>query len=122
MPTYIGFSTKNFFTTRTFQLVDVNLVKQDIINHIFTRLGDRVMMPTFGTTIPDLVFEPLDEKTIRLVHDQVLQVIQFDPRVTIQSFTVEPNFESQSITAAADLFYIELNITDSLNLNIQFEQ
>lgn len=121
-PLYIGFSTQDFFITRTFRKTNVEIVKQDIVNHIFTRKGERVMMASFGTIIPDLVFEPLDEITIRQVHDEVLQVINFDPRVEIIDFTVTPNFNEQSITVSANLFYLELNITDALNLNIQFQQ
>jgi len=121
-PLYKGFSTKDFFITRTFKKTDIEIVKQDIVNHIFTRKGERVMMSNFGTIIPDLVFEPLDELTIRKVHDEVLQVINFDPRVKVIDFTVTPNFNAQSITVSANLLYIELNITDQLNLNIQFQQ
>lgn len=121
-PVYIGFSTADFLTTRTFVKTNVEIVKQDIINHIFTSKGERVMMGSFGTIIPDLVFQPLDEITIRQVHDEVLNVINFDPRVQVLSFTVTPDFDNHSITVSADLLYIELNITDNLNLNIQFEQ
>ena len=121
-PVYKGFSTADFLTTRTFTKTDIEIVKQDIINHIFTRKGERVMMGSFGTIIPDLIFQPLDDITIRQVHDEVLSVIQFDPRVQVQSFAVTPDFEKHSITVSAVLLYIELNITDNLNLNIQFEQ
>lgn len=121
-PLYIGFSTQDFLITRRFKKINVEIVKQDIVNHIFTRKGERVMMASFGTIIPDLVFEPLDETTIRQVHDEVLQVINFDPRVEIIDFTVTPNFNDQSITVSANLFYLELNITDALNINIQFQQ
>lgn len=121
-PIYRGFSTEDFLTTRTFVKTNIDIVKQDIINHIFTRKGERVMMASFGTIIPDLIFEPLDEFTIRQVHDEVLNVINFDPRVQVISFTVTPDVDNHSITVSADLLYLELNITDNLNLNIQFEQ
>jgi uncharacterized protein len=121
-PIYIGFSTQDFLVSRTFTKTNVEIVKQDILNMLFTRKGERVMMGAFGTIIPDLVFQPLDEITIRQVHDEVLDVINFDPRVQVINFTVSPNFDTQSITVSADLLYIELNITDNLNINIQFEQ
>ena len=121
-PIYRGFSTEDFLTTRTFVKTNIDIVKQDIINHIFTRKGERVKMASFGTIIPDLIFEPLDEFTIRQVHDEVLNVINFDPRVQVISFTVTPDVDNHSITVSADLLYLELNITDNLNLNIQFEQ
>lgn len=121
-PLYIGFSTEDFLITRTFVKTDIEIVKQDLINHIFTRKGERVMMGSFGTIIPDLVFEPLDDLTIRQIHDEVLNVINFDPRVQVISFAVTPDYDNHAVTVSADLLYIELNITDNLNLNIQFEQ
>jgi phage baseplate assembly protein W len=121
-PIYIGFSTEDFLITRTFVKTDVNIVKQDLVNHIFTRKGERVMMGSFGTIIPDLVFEPLDDYTIRQVHDEVLSVINFDPRVQVINFAVTPDYDNHAITVSADLLYLELNITDNLNLNITFQQ
>ena len=54
---YRGYSSYEYQNKKTFSVTDVELVKLDLLNHIFTRKGDRVMMPNFGTRIPDLAFE-----------------------------------------------------------------
>ncbi len=118
---YKGFSSFEFQAKKTFKLRDIEIVKLDLLNHIFTRQGERVMMPAFGTLIPDLTFEPLTSETVDIVREEVLRVINYDPRVDLLSIEVQPNFDNSAITCAAQLFYIELNLTDNFELNIEFE-
>lgn len=119
---YRGFSTQNYETTRTLKLNDIDLVKRDLLNHIFTRRGERVMMPTFGTSIPDMPFEPLDDDTIQTLYDEVFQVIQFDPRVELLELKVTPDYDTNAVTVDATVRYVELNVVDSIDFNITFEE
>jgi len=73
---YKGYSTFEFEKSKTLTLRDVELVKLDLLNHLFTQKGARVMMPTFGTIIPELVFEPLDEDTLDELHSPITIPIQ----------------------------------------------
>lgn len=118
---YKGYSTFEFQKNKSLALRDVDLVKMDLLNHIFTQRGSRVMMPTFGTTIPSILFEPLDSETIEEVQAQVRNVFDYDPRVRIVKFDVIPDYDRNTIIIDAALFYIELNTVDDFNLNIQFE-
>lgn len=119
---YKGFSTEQYLKTKSFQVNDVEIVKTDLLNHIFTRRGERVMLPAFGTTIPELVFEPLDNDTLDVLEDELRTVFNYDPRVRLLDLDVQPDFDTGSVTAAARLYYIELDIVDQLTLNIEFEQ
>lgn len=118
---YKGFSSFEFQSNKTFKLTDVELVKMDLLNHIFTRRGERVMMPTFGTIVPDIVFEPLDEETISTVYEEIEAVFDYDPRVEVVTMNVSPNYDENSLTLEALLRYVEFNVIDEFNLNIQFE-
>ncbi len=118
---YRGFSTFQYQKDKSFKLTDIELVKMDLLNHIFTRRGERVMMPAFGTSIPDLVFEPLDETTISDVEDELEIVFDYDPRVELINMTIRPEYDRNSLTVDVQLRYIEFEIVDSFNLNIQFE-
>ena len=82
---YKGFSFKNWQRNKSFVLTNVELVKQDLLNHIFTRRGERVGQRGFGTVIQDLIFEPFDDNTVVTASDQIKSVIAFDPRVILQS-------------------------------------
>lgn len=121
-PIYKGFSSFEYERADTFQLTDVELVKMDLLNHIFTRRGERVMMPTFGTQIPDLVFDPLDDITLGILESELLTVFNFDPRVEVIELIITPNFDQSSVEARANLRYIELAVTETLDLNIDFGQ
>lgn len=118
---YRGFSSFEFQNNRTFTLTDVELVKLDLLNHIFTRRGERVNMPTFGTLIPDLAFEPLDDETLSTIKDELLTVFKYDPRVKLLSLVVTPYGDQSAVVAEARLHYLELNVTDTLYINLQFE-
>ena len=118
---YRGFSSFEFQDNKTFSLRDVDLVKLDLLNHIFTVRGSRVMMPSFGTEIPLLAFEPLDVDLLESIEDELRTVFDYDPRVELLSMEIIPNFDESAVVASAQLFYIELDLVDDFELNIQFE-
>jgi phage baseplate assembly protein W len=121
MALYKGFSFQRAGNTGSFVITDVDLVKTDLLNHIFTRKGERIGLPNFGTLIPDIVFEPLDEMTIDQVKDELLEVIRYDPRVKLIDLITNPDYDSNTLHIEIRLFYIELNITEPFILNLQFE-
>jgi phage baseplate assembly protein W len=67
---------------------DLDLARQDLVNQFNTRLGERVMLPKFGTIIWDLLFDPLDESLIKLIRDDVVRIINEDPRWRLISVDV----------------------------------
>lgn len=86
MAKFKGFSTVNR-SRPSFKLNDVQLIKQDIMNALTTRRGERVMRPNFGTDIFDYLFEPIDD--VRdLIHDEVERVLSFEPRVANPEITI----------------------------------
>ena len=121
MALYKGYSSFEFERIKQFELTDVELVKLDLLNHIFTSRGSRVMMPTFGTVIPELVFEPLDEQTTEILEDELRTVFDFDPRVEIVSLDLVIQEDQYTVTVSVELFYVELDIVDNFELNIVFE-
>ncbi len=55
MATFIGYSSvdRKF---GNFTLKDVELAKRDLLNHFYTRKGERLGEPEFGSIIQDMVF------------------------------------------------------------------
>jgi len=111
---YRGFST--FGAKKSFQLKDQDLVIRDLLNHIYTLRGERVMMPGFGTRIPLLAFEPLDQQTLTAVEEDLRAVVEYDPRVQLLDIAVLALPDNNAITAVLDLKYVELNVTNTLRL------
>jgi len=118
---YKGYSSFEFEKNKTLALRDVELVKLDLLNHMFTQRGERIMMPNFGTTIRELVFEPMDGDTLDELYEQVKTVLDYDPRVEIIRLVVVPDYDINSVVVEATLYYLELDTVDDFNLNIQFE-
>lgn len=77
---YRGFSTVDP-TNYGAKLYDFDLIKQDILNHFNTRKGSRVMNPSFGTIIWDLIMEPMTEQVRELLQQDIETICSFDPRV-----------------------------------------
>lgn len=118
---YKGYSSFEFQRIKQFRVDDIELVKYDLLNHIFTRKGERLMMPTFGTSIPDLVFEPFTDELIELVIDELKTVFDFDPRVRLLQLETEPNYDEHSLVVNVRLYYVELDVVDNMDLNLTFE-
>jgi phage baseplate assembly protein W len=115
---YRGFSTANWITNSTLGLSNIELVKRDLLNHIYTVKGERVMMPNFGTRIPTLTFEPNDEFTKRIIEEDLTEVFNYDPRVKLIGLNVLSLPDNNSILALADLLYVEFNVRDTLNIEV----
>lgn len=116
---YNGFSTANWTANRSFGLKDIELVKQDLLNHIYTIKGERLMMPNFGTRIPMMVFEPNDESTRQIIETDLMSVFNYDPRVQVINLQVLSLPLNNAIIALADLLYVEFNVRDVLNIEVK---
>ena len=79
---YKGFSTVGKVRA-PYTLIDGELIKQDLMNELKARKGERVMRPNFGTTLYDILMNPLDQYVIEEVKEEVERVISKDPRVQI---------------------------------------
>ena len=80
--TYKGFST--VAGVKSNQLYDLDLIKQDLINHFYTRKGERVMEPDFGSVIWDMLYEPMDKTNKEIIVDDCKKIIISDPRVDLR--------------------------------------
>ena len=84
---FVGFSTDGRRVTSS-TLYDEDLIKQDLRNHFFTRKGERVMLPDFGSIIWDLLFEPFTDGVIDDIREDALEIINQEPRVQLQDLQV----------------------------------
>jgi phage baseplate assembly protein W len=115
--TYKGFSTVSQ-DTENFALYDFQLIQQDLLNHFHVRQGERLMNPSFGTIIWDLLFEPLTEQLKDLITQNVNTIINYDPRITTNEVTVT-QYET-GIQIECVLTYLPYNIQQSMQF--RFDQ
>ncbi len=65
-------------------------IRQAILLILETNLGERVMRPDFGSGLRELVFEPLNTRTMTLVRYRVEQaLITWEPRIRVQEVRVQ---------------------------------
>lgn len=121
LPLYRGFSTANYLLDKKkgFSLTNQELVKQDLLNYIYTIPGERVHMPEFGTRIPMLAFEPLDANTLNVVREDLTKAIAYDPRLKLVDMVVNAVPEENMIVAFVDVEYLQLNVTETLKLSFK---
>jgi len=114
---YKGFSTVNQ-STQSYMLYDLELIKQDLLNHFHVRKGERLMNPNFGTVIWDLLFEPMTEDLKETIVNNVNEIINYDPRLVAKNVIVT-TYES-GIQIECTLTFLPYNIQESMQL--RFDQ
>ena len=77
------------------------------------------MQPGFGTRIPEMAFEPNDEATIKIIRDDVLTVINYDPRVELVSLEVLPIPDNNTIIVLVTVLYIEFEVQGELRIDVK---
>lgn len=112
---YKGFSTVDRY--KKFRLTDIELVKQDLINHFRIRKGEKLMQPNFGTIVWNMLFEPMTDAVRQTIIDDVKTVVGYDPRTNLQNIIIN-EFE-QGIQIVIDLLYIPTN--QIARLSLQFD-
>lgn len=119
MDKIVGFSNSNT-TCSSSTLSDLELAKQDLINHFRIAKGEKWTNPDFGTSIPYYLFEPLTEEIVEEIEEEVRAVINYDPRFELDNNFVSINYDEQSITLEVELNYIPLSQVTTLV--VQFDR
>jgi phage baseplate assembly protein W len=116
MALYRGFSTVNPLSQAKFKLTDFELIKQDLLNAFNTRKGSRLMNPSEGCIVWDLLFEPLtDTAKINLVND-LSSIVARDPRVRLSDIQLIDGTDANQITVEMALETVNGDFTDVMRV------
>jgi|TARA_R110000824_G_scaffold11742_3_gene51419 phage baseplate assembly protein W len=108
--TFKGFSSKA--ERQNFKIYDFECAKQDLINRLSVRKGERVENPEFGTIIYDVLFEPFTDALKETIVEDVTANLNADPRISTEEINViEADY---GITIQATIKYMPLDITEKL--------
>ena len=105
-----GFSSRA--ENSNYRLYDFALIKQDLINRLSVRKGERLENPEFGTIIYDVLFEPLTEDIREAILSDVSKNLNSDPR--IQASDIRVSETDHGIAIECSLTYVPYNITEKL--------
>jgi|TARA_B100001093_G_C26065421_1_gene692248 phage baseplate assembly protein W len=111
--TFKGFSSRA--DKQNFKLYDFAVAKQDLINRLSVRKGERVENPEFGTMIYDAIFEPFTEALKDAIIDDITANLNADPRIATEEILVTE--ADKGIAIQATIKYVPLNITEKLRFN-----
>ncbi len=111
--TFKGFSSRA--DKRNFKLYDFEVAKQDLINRLSIRKGERVENPEFGTIIYDAIFEPFTEGLKDAIVEDITANLNADPRIATEEILVTE--ADKGIAIQATITYVPLNITEKLRFN-----
>jgi len=110
--TYRGFSTLQ--NQKKYSLTDFELARQDLLNYFQTRKGERLMQPTFGTIIWNMLFEPLTDDTQATITEDITRIVSYDPRLQVGQVSVTQQDKGYMIQLS--LTFVPTSQTAVLNL------
>jgi phage baseplate assembly protein W len=109
---YKGFSTIGQSTK--FRLTNFDLVKRDILNHFYIRKGEKLMNPSFGTIIWNVLYEPFTEDLKSVITADIKAIANYDPRVSFDNIVVTEY--DQGLQILLELRYLPTNQSNLMNL------
>ena len=84
-------------------LFNEEAIQRAILNIITTRRASRPFRRNFGSNLMDLLFDPLDEVTARLIRVRLMEDIQrYETRVVLEQVEVLTDSEN-------DAYYVEIS-------------
>ena len=108
--TFKGFSSRA--EKQNFKVYDFECAKQDLINRLSVRKGERVENPEFGTIIYDVLFEPFTDELKEQITEDITENLNADPRIATEEILVTE--ADKGIAIQATLKYVPLNIVEKL--------
>jgi len=123
MRKFKGYSTVDK-TWGNFKLYDIDLAKRDLLNELYTRKGERLMSPQFGSIVWDLLFDPLTDEIIDAIRADCLRIVTKDPRLDLSNLDVVDN--EHTIIVSIILRYVptatETELVAVFNRNLTAER
>lgn len=113
MRTFKGFSTINR-QYGNFKLYDKELAMRDLLNELYTRKGERLMSPTYGSIVWDLLFDPLIDEVVSMIRDDCLRIVAKDPRLELIQVLVSESVDQQSVVVSLMLKYNPTSTVEEL--------
>jgi len=101
--------------------VDIPSITQSLRNLFSTSFYERLYQPNIGCNLKRMLFEPIDAgSTVMIRKDIELVIRNFEPRVSLQSVDVIPNYEDQRYDVTITFFMT--NNPNPVNINFFLER
>jgi hypothetical protein len=113
---------RNLATQDIIQKTDIEAVKQSVRNLILTNHYERPFHPEIGSSVRNILFEPINPITASVLTRLIGEVIaNFEPRARLVGVDARPNFDDNAYEVTIS-FYV-INIPGELvNLDVMLER
>tara|TARA_B100000287_G_C20502828_1_gene729792 strand:+ start:64 stop:474 length:411 start_codon:yes stop_codon:yes gene_type:complete len=93
--------------------------KSNLLNLLFTHPGERIMQPTFGIGLKELVFE--QNVNLESLKKQIqVQVNKFIPNIMLQKINAQTSENEHTISFFLNYMYVLDRSSDSIQLNFKY--
>jgi phage baseplate assembly protein W len=113
---YKGFSSTDISNVNN-KLYDLDIIRQDLINQFRTRKGERLMNPTFGTIIWDILMEPMTDAIYDLLSQDISTICNSDPRISPTQININEFEGGYLIDIVVQLVGTDQSTSLKLNFN-----
>lgn len=117
---FVGFSTVNADQTLTTTLYDIDLINRDLNFAFKTRIGERVMRPSFGCAIWKYLENPMTQANINLIQREAIRVCSLDTRIQLQNVNVSTTDNAIEIQLTS--LYLPFNVVGSFTVSFNNRQ
>lgn len=99
-------------------------VRESIRIILQTSPGERIMRPSFGCGLRELLFEPNTVSTRRILEDRVRVALQrWEPRIRLQSVAADADPDDPRAAIIRIVYrLVATGVSESTSLTVQFEQ
>ena len=111
---------KNPFTDDLSVVNNDNSIKQAVKNLILTAPGEKPFQPLVGSSVSQLLFEPLDAFTADAIMEEIaLTINQYEPREKLTNVDVTPIFEGNKLNVTIEYQIVGLPIVETIEFVLQ---
>ena len=98
-------------------------VRESIQILLLTRLGERLMYPSYGSSLPTYLFAPNNPATRKSVEDEITRALQqWEPRVKLDSVSVAPDpSDAQAAIATVQYRLVANQLPNQITLTLQLQ-
>jgi len=108
---------KHPVTADVIAVTGADAVKRSIKNLLYTLVGETPFFPTFGSTIHQLLFEPIDPITITSLDSSIRATLDtFEPRISITKLLITPT--PDELQFRVDLEFLMKNVPEPITLSV----
>ncbi len=112
---------RNVQTSDLTKSVDLNALRNSVKNILLTRKTERRMMPLFGASLEQLLFEPIDELTAKKLGSAMIDELTYwEPRVIVTNIDITADPDKMRYDVILEYYVQSPNITsDTISFILQ---